>query len=216
MLQKTKRKLIHFYTNGNIAEDFVASRRVKINKLRSWIKMNFYLHCAASLVCIGLSYLLGAGYSVIYVTVCALVSAWFALFAVGDLMPTKVLSCVLDIVFSGIGITAGIIAEPKLPFLICGIIMVIMAISAFSVIIISSLREYLEEFSPLQIRREDYTMLSETGIETENSSEKDEEIPPLPPLTSEMRELAKELRDILCSEQEIEAFSHKEFGGNGN
>lgn len=212
MIRKIKKKLLHFYTNGSIAEDFVASRRAKIAKIRGITRLCFYLHCAAALLCIGLSYLLGAGYSVIYVTVCALISAWFSMFAAGDLMVVKIISCVLDAAFAVLGFVAGAYFEPRGAFFACGGIMAAMVFAALAVIISGAAREFLEEFSPIQIRREDYTLLSEGVPDAGETAEKEEEIPPLPPLTSEMRELSKQLRDILCTEQEKDAFSKKNSG----
>ena len=142
MIHKIKKKLIHFYTNGNIAEDFVASRRTKVNRLRGWIRACFYLHCAAALLCIGLSVLLGAGSAVIYITVCALISAWFALFAVGDLMATKVMSPVLDFIFAGGAIVAGLFIEPKLPYFICGGIMILVGLAAIGAAIVGVIKRF--------------------------------------------------------------------------
>lgn len=60
-------------------------------------------------------------------------------------------------------------------------------------------RSYLEGFSPRLVRRDDYTLLHSLAPETDEiiPSRVGEELPPLPPLTSEMRELAVQLREIL-------------------
>lgn len=199
MFHKTKKRLIHFYTNGNIAEDFVASRRAKVNKLRGFIRACFYLHCTAALTCIGLSLILGAGAAAVPITICALIAAWFALFAVGDLMVMKVVLCVLDFAFAGGAFVAGAFLEPKSPFFVCGGIMTLAGFLAIGAVFAAVLREFLEEYSPRLIRREDYTILYEVSEERFESPEEEEDIPPLPPLTSEMRELSKQLRDILCT-----------------
>ncbi len=68
MKYRIKKKLIHFYTSGNVAEDFVASRRKKVSVMRKIIRACFYLHCAAALLCIGLSILLGSGLEVVLIT----------------------------------------------------------------------------------------------------------------------------------------------------
>ena len=42
MKYRIKKKLIHFYTSGNVAEDFVASRRKKVSVMRKIIRACFY------------------------------------------------------------------------------------------------------------------------------------------------------------------------------
>lgn len=206
MIHKIKKKLIHFYTHGNIAEDFVASRRVKVNKFRKLIRACFYLHCAAALLCIVLSILLGAGSTVIYIAVCALLAAWFALFAVGDLLIMKIISPILDFVLATAAFVASGFVEPKSPLILSGIIMILSGIAAGGAVLVSLCKQFLEEYPPRLVRREDYTLLPSFGEDAPESPEQEDELPPLPPLTSEMRELSKQLREILCKEPENDPF----------
>lgn len=198
MKYRIKKKLIHFYTSGNIAEDFVASRRKKVSVLRKIIRVCFYLHCAAALLCIGLSILLGSGFEVVAITLCAVIAAWIALFAVGDVGMIKLLLIAADLVFAAAGFTVGALTE-RAVFFCCGAVMIIVMISAGLSYFAARCKEFLESCSPRSIRRDDYTLLPNFAPESEDilPSLDNEEIPPLPPLTSEMRELARQLSDIL-------------------
>ena len=75
---------------------------------------------------------------------------------------------------------------------------IVMLAAAFSYFA-ARCKDYLESYSPRLIRRDDYTLLPNFAPESEDilPSPDDEELPPLPPLTSEMRELARQLSDIL-------------------
>ncbi|MCH5206375.1 MAG: hypothetical protein J1F09_05420 [Oscillospiraceae bacterium] len=170
-----------------------------MNKFRKLIRACFYLHCAAALLCIGLSILLGAGSMVIYIAVCALLAAWFALFAVGDLLIMKIISPILDFVLATAAFVASGFVEPKSPLILSGIIMILSGIAASGAVLVSLCKQFLEEYPPRLVRREDYTLLPSFGDDAPESPEQEDE---LPPLTSEMRELAKQLREILCKEPE--------------
>lgn len=205
MKYKIKKKLIHFYTSGNVAEDFVASRRKKVSTMRKIIRACFYLHCAAALLCIGLSILLGSGLDVVLITLFTVAAAWLALFAVGDVPVMKLALIAADIVLAAAGFVTGTYAEHKAAFFSCGAIMLIVGIAAAISYITSLCKDYLESYSPRLIRRDDYTLLHSFAPEADEIiPSRDEELPPLPPLTSEMRELAKQLKDILCTVPEKE------------
>ena len=205
MKYKIKKKLIHFYTSGNIAEDFVASRRKKVSVLRKIIRACFYLHCAAALLCIGLSILLASGFEVVAITIFTVAAAWVALFAVGDVRMIKLLLIVTDLVLASAGFTVGTLTE-KMVFSICGAVMVIAMLASAISYFAARCKDYLESVSPRLIRRDDYTLLPNFAPESEDilPSLDNEELPPLPPLTSEMRELARQLSDILNTPPEKE------------
>lgn len=205
MKYKIKKKLIHFYTSGNIAEDFVASRRKKVSVLRKIIRACFYLHCGAALLCIGLSLLLGRGFEVVAVTACSVIAAWAALFAVGGARMIKLLLIAVDLAFAAAGFAVGALTG-RAVFFCCGAVMLFAMLSAAASYCAARCKEFLENYSPRFVRRDDYTLLPNSAPETENvlSVSDDEEIPPLPPLTSEMRELGRQLGDILNAETEKE------------
>lgn len=198
MKYKIKKKLIHFYTSGNIAEDFVASRRKKVSMLRKIIRACFYLHCAAALLCIGLSILLGSAFEVVAITICTVAAAWVALFAVGDVRTIKLLLIAADLALAAAGFTVGALTRHGV-FFGCGAVMVIVMLAAAFSYLAARCKDFLEGYSPRLIRRDDYTLLPNFAPESEDilPSLDDEELPPLPPLTSEMRELARQLSDIL-------------------
>lgn len=205
MKYKIKKKLIHFYTSGNIAEDFVASRRKKVSALRKVIRACFYLHCAAALLCIGLSVLLGSAPVVVAITLCTVIAAWLALFAVGGSALMKLLLAAADIVFAAAGFTAGGLTSYKAAFFGCAAVMVIAGLSALIAYFAARCKDYLEGYSPRLIRRDDYTLLSNFAPESEDITlSADDELPPLPPLTSEMKELAIQLKEILTALHEKE------------
>jgi len=199
MKYKIKKKLIHFYTSGNIVEDFVASRRKKVSALRNIIRVCFYLHCAAALICIGLSLLLGTSIEVVAITVSTVAAAWLALFAVGDVRSMKLLLIAADLVLAAAGFTVGALTVRKAVFISSGAVMTVAAFYAMLSYFASRCKDYLENYSPRLIRRDDYTLLHNFSSEPEDilTLPDSEELPPLPPLTSEMRELAKQLSEIL-------------------
>lgn len=208
MMYKIKKKLIHFYTGGSVAEDFVASRRKKVSALRRMIRACFYIHCVSAAVCIAVAVLLKAGlFVVVPISLCALISVVLALFSVGEVMPVKTVLYVADLVFAAAAFISGALLEAKTVFFVCGGIMIFAALAALAAFFAAVFREYLEDYSPRLIRREDYTLLSDY-IDEEAADlppmpmpitmiTDEEDIPPLPPLTSEMRELAKQMNDIL-------------------
>ncbi len=206
MKYRIKKKLIHFYTSGNVAEDFVASRRKKVSVMRKIIRACFYLHCAAALLCIGLSILLGSGLEVVLITLFTVGAAWLALFAVGDTRTMKAVLIIADLVFTAASFAIGAFAAHKAAFISSGVIMLLSGIAAAVSYFTSICKDYLEGYSPRLIRRDDYTLLHSFAPETSEKiiPSRDEELPPLPPLTSEMRELAKQLKDILCTVPEKE------------
>lgn len=206
MKYRIKKKLIHFYTSGNVAEDFVASRRKKVSVMRKIIRACFYLHCAAALLCIGLSILLGSGLDVVLITLFTVGAAWLALFAVGDTRTMKAVLIAADLAIAAAGFTAGAFVEHKAAFISSGAIILLAGIAAAISYFTSICKDYLEGYSPRLLRRDDYTLLHSFAPEKSEQIilSRDEELPPLPPLTSEMRELAKQLKDILCTVPEKE------------
>lgn len=205
MKYKIKKKLIHFYTSGNIVEDFVASRRKKVSALRKVIRACFYLHCASALLCIGLSVLLGSAPVVVAITLCTVAAAWMALFAVGGSALMKLLLIAADTAITAAGFTAGALTSFKAAFFSSASVMVITSASAAALYIAARCRDFLEGYSPRLIRRDDYTLLHNFAPESEDIAlSADDVLPPFPPLTSEMRELAIRLKEILAAPPEKE------------
>lgn len=194
MMYEIKKKLIHFYTHGNVAEDFVASRRAKVSKIRRIIRLSFYTHCGLALIGIVLSILLGGGLAVIATVLGAVVSCGLALLAVGDMKPLKEISCSVDLLLMIVWFVSGAFAERKSSFVVCGVIMTLCFFMDFAVLCAAWCRGYLENLNPLLVRREDYTLLRSL---TDDSADEEPAKISLPPLTSEMRELARQMREVL-------------------
>lgn len=211
MLYKIKKKLLHFYTSGNVAEDFIAARRKKTAKFRRVIRFCFYLHCITALVCIALSIILCAGFDIVKVSVCALASVVFAFFAVGDLEHVKTISYVIDFAFAAGAFVMAALGEHKTLYLTCGILMSVLGLSMIVSGIAGVCKRYLDSVSPYMIRPEDYTRLSDEIDDIPDMPDLydlydipdmpetiEEEIPPMPPVNSKMHELADQVCEIIC------------------
>ncbi len=202
MFNKIKKNLIHFSTSGNVTEDFVASRREKTRKFRQVIKTCFYVHCGVALVCIATAFFLTTGKTAVFVTLATLITAWISFFASGNNMPLKIVLCAADFVLGTLFVTIGGVYTDKV-LILCGIFVFIAGLFAVASYIAALCRKYLNEIHPKKIRRTDYTRYEEPVLSTttENiTEEKNEDIPSLPPLTSDMRLLADKLRDVLCTD----------------
>lgn len=201
MMYEIKKKLIHFYTHGNIAEDFVASRRTKVNMIRRIIRLSFYTHCGLSIIGIVLSVLLGGGLAVVATVLCGVLGCGLALLAVGDMKPLKEISCGVDLLLTITWFVSSAFAEQKSAFVTYGVVMLICSLVDFAVLCAAWCRGYLESLNPLLVRREDYTLLRNF---TDDLPDEEPVIISLPPLTSEMRELAKQMREVLCGGEKSE------------
>ena len=215
MFEKTKKKLIHFNTSGNIAEDFVAYKRKKSASFRLVIRFCFFFHIIAVIACVGLGYTLGAGF--VPIVVCAGIDIVIAFFAAGGEMPVKGSLVGIDFILAAAGITAGFLNagfNEKIVYFSCGGIMIISALWSIAELIAAYLRNYLQNYQVNNLRKEDYTLLEtkKAGpFEFESIITVREEIREntpviLPPLTSEMRELANKLSDILNTVPEKEDY----------
>ena len=203
MNKTIENKLLHFFTSGNIYEDFAAARAEKVAKLRRFIRACFYVHFAAALICVLLAVIFRAGWGILAVAVCEVVIIGLAFMSVGDMTLIKTLLFCGDIAFAAGMFVTGILAANKAPFFAIGGISVLETLVAFAGLFAASCREYLEEYSPLALRREHYTLSSkETG--DDDDLDDDEDIPEepeivIPPPKTEIQVLADKLKDILCA-----------------
>lgn len=200
MFNKIKKNLIHFCTNGNITEDFVASRRKKVRKLRRVIRACFYVHCVAALLCFVISFAFGTDKATIIITPIALVLAWISFFAAGKNMPVKVVLFTLDFLFGIAMITWGALHSPAAVFTWCGVIMLVAGAFGIAAYIAALCKRFLNEFQPRNLRRADYTLLSNPNPEKPIDEESQTPVS-LPPLTSDMRVLAEKLKEIICDDK---------------
>ena len=200
MNKTIKNKLLHFYTTGSIYEDFAESRTKKTAKLRRVIRVCFYAHCAAAIICIALAAVLHAGTGVIAVTVCEIVLATLAFLAVGDMTLIKTLLCCGDFAFASAMFVTGALNDVKTPFFAAGAVTVIAALIALGALFAAQCKIFLESFSPLSLRREHYTLLPNFSYDVpdkvpETSVKADEPAKDLPP-RSEFQELADKLKEV--------------------
>lgn len=218
MTYRLKKRLLHFETNGNIAEDFIAARRGKLRILRRQIRKCFYIHCAAPALCVVAALIFGTLPDIIKIAVCALASMVFAVFAVGDHEYSKPIACAVDAAMAAAAILLAVFAKGGALYIICGVLMCLGLLPLLALTALGTFKRFLENYSPLSIRRDDYTLLNEVGYYKLTSHpraaaataatatvaaavEADDDLPPLPPLTSEMRELAGKVCEILLANE---------------
>lgn len=223
MTYKLKKKLLHFETTGSsIAEDFIAARRGKVRALRKRIRVSFYIHCAAVLLCAAAAVILGTVPDIIKIALCAAASIVFAVLAVGDLGNAKPLACIIDAALLLASAALAILGRGSRPlYILCAVLM----LAALAAIILMSFygdcKKFLEDYSPLSIRRDDYTLLNEVGyklytgahapVKTTSANANVNDggaLQPLPPLTSEMRELAGKVCQILLANEKRSPETH--------
>ncbi len=213
MNKSLERKLLHFYTKGNIYEDFAAARTKKTLSLRRVIRACFYAHCAAAAIAITLASVLRAGTGIIAVAVCEVVLVGAAFLAVGDMTLMKTLLYCGDIIFAAAMFAAGVLGENKTPFFAVGALSVVMALLALAAFFAANGKAFLESFSPLSLRREHYTLLPNFGDDPlyDDIPDMPDDLPTIiPPKRSEFRELADKLREILCSPKTEDKSSESE------
>lgn len=213
MNRTLERRLLHFHTNGNIFEDFAAARTRKTVKLRRVIRACFYAHCAAAALCIALAAFLHAGMGIIAVAVCEVLLTGTAFLAVGDMTLMKTLLYCGDIVFAAAMFVTGAMSGNKTPFFAVGAVSVVMAGMALAAFFAANGKAFLENFSPLSLRREHYTLLPNFSDDPlyDDIPDMPDDMPLIvPPKRSEFQDLADKLREILCSPKTEENSPEKE------
>lgn len=156
------------------------------------------MQCAACAICAAAGFLSGFSHA-IAVAICSGILLIAAFFATGGTVAVKALSCILDFISAASGIVLCIITG-EAAFGVCGGILLVGFIAACISIRMCVRKEFLEEYPFWLIRREDYTMMRSLFDEEKTVLEEltsYEEPPKLPQLTTEMRELANRLSDIL-------------------
>ena len=199
MNKTIEKKLLHFYTDGSIYEDFSEARAKKTAKLRRIIRVCFYAHCAAAIICIALAAVLRAGLGTIAVAVCEVVLAGLAFLAVGDMTLMKTLLYCGDIVFAAAMFVTGALNDNKTPFFAIGAVSIVTALIALGAFFAGLCKIFLESFSPLSLRREHYTLLPNFSADVPDDipDMPEEPLIILPPKRTEMQELADKLKEIL-------------------
>ncbi|MDE6727610.1 MAG: hypothetical protein K2J80_06685 [Oscillospiraceae bacterium] len=207
MNKTIEKKLLHFFTGGDIFADFSEARARKVAVLRRVVRICFYVHCAAAVLCIVLAAMLGAGLGTIVVAGCELIITGLAFLSVGDMLLMKVLLCGGDIALAAAMFVTGALSANTMPFTVVGGISAGAVLCAVAALIAALLREYLENYSPLALRREHYTLLRNLSYDPIDDTPDlpEEPIIVLPPPKTEIQELADKLKEILCSPKTGEA-----------
>lgn len=226
MFEKTKKKLIHFDTSGNIEKDFLASKKKKSAGLRALIRLCFFFHLIGCIACAILGYVFDTD-RFMQVAVCAGIDIVIAFFAAGGEMTTKASLVVIDIILAAAGAVNGFSSSENERFLyllfssaaICG------AVLAVAEMIAAYLRDYLQDFPFEKLKKDDFNFVgkrtagrtagktaersvgkgsersavsSETGAAVAQSMGENAKMPIMTaPKISEMRELAKKLNAVL-------------------
>lgn len=204
MNRSIEKKLLHFYTAGSIYEDFSAARSARLARLRRVIRACFYAHLAAAVVSIAAAVLLNAGLGIVGVAASEVVLAALAFMSVGDMTVIKTLLYCGDLVFAAAMTALGVFSQNGLPYFIAGGVSVLMALIALAAFFAAACKSFLENFSPLRLKRDNYTLIPGMGnVEYEDLLEPaDDVVITLPPERSEFQQLSDKLREILCPKKE--------------
>lgn len=191
MIERIKRRLLHFETNGNIIPDFVAVRLKRSAMLRRIVHICFYIQCLLSVACIivGLA-LSGSTFGAVFATAAGVLAAVVAFFAVGGGGTEKTVSYIMDMVYAVICFVIG-----GFGMYLCGGIMIATALAALVSFFADYFRRYLLEFSPLTLKEEHYTLIGGEAVMPTLFHQEDD-IPPMPE-KSELMEVAESFMEIL-------------------
>lgn len=207
MFEKTKKKLIHFNTSGNIAEDFLASKKKKCAMLRTLIRLCFFCHLIGGIACSAAGYVFDRN-NFIALVVCAVIETVIAFFAAGGEMTTKASLVGIDIILSAAGTIKAVLSSEgeRVLYFVYGGAAFIGVIMAFVGMIAAHLRDYLQDFPAEKLKTEDVTPLEikdeelpsfELRMSIINSIENKKRPPAVQQNVGEMRELAGKLNTIL-------------------
>ena len=217
MNKSTKNKLLHFYTDGgNIPEDFSESRSKKTAKFRRVIRVCFYAHCAAAVICIALAAILRAGWGIAAVAVCEVILTTLAFLAVGDMTLMKTLLYCGDLAFAAAMFVTGVISGNGAPFFAVGAVSVVVAVIAVVAYFSAQYKAFLDGFSPLAIRREHYTLLPnfsyDVPVEPPADKSKEKALPP----KSEFQLLADKLKEVFNEPKNAKAPEERQPSRSSN
>lgn len=207
MFEKTKKKLIHFNTSGNIAEDFTASKKKKSERLRAWIRLCFFCHIFGGTACAAVGYVLSRE-NFFTLLVCVVIEAVIAFFAAGGEMTTKAALVGIDLILAAAGTIKAVSGSEneRVLFFIFGGAAIVGAVLAVAEMIAAHLRDYLRDFPAEKLKQEDITPVEirsadqpsfELKMNIINSIERKKMPPTVIPEVGEMRRLAAELNSIL-------------------
>lgn len=199
MLERIKKKLIHFNTDGrSIVTDFVSARTKRARALRRAIHVCFYAQCAAAVVCVICGFVLGGAVTGCIIAAGALASVGAAFMAVSGDHIICTVSYILNLVYAVICLVIG-----GNLFALCGALMLVSSAAALFGFGAGYFRGYLLGFSPVKLTPEDYTL---TGGYVPAVIPEEPVIPaePEPLPKSELLQIAEQVAQIMNSPQDLQ------------
>ncbi len=187
MMDRIKRRLLHFSTDGDIIPDFMSARLAKSEKLRSVVRFCFFVQSAFALseIVVGIS-LGGSLRSCIFAALAGAAVIGVAFFALGGGSAEKTVSYIMNLIYAVVCFVMG-----GTGMYICGGILLGAAVAALVSFFADYFRRWLLGFSPLCIREEHYTLTAQA----KRIERLVEEAPPEPE-KSELMEVAEAFAEI--------------------
>ncbi len=188
MFEKTKEKFLI----RALEDDFTEYKNRKCRAFRNVIRVCFFFHLICGIACTAAGFALGFDYSA-NIAVCVGLDIVIAFFASGGEMTTKGSLVVLDIILAAGGIAYGILlsGNDRLICIASGVAAIIGALLGIAQMRAAYLREYLRSI----------TSDGAEKMPVEKKMNKKTAVV----VNSEMRELAKKLKDVLNSKPESES-----------
>ncbi len=192
MFTKTKKRLIYFETDGNVQQDFSASRQKKSDTLRKIINFCFYAQSVAAISCAVVGVTLSEElFGRVFAAVAAVCVIAVAFFALGGHNIEKTASYILNFIYAITSFFAGGMA-----LITCGILLTLAGVAGVFSFFAGYFRDYLLSY-PAQLLRagRDYKLTKQ--LFTAPPPKKNEPEPPKKQEKSELMEVAEQLMEIL-------------------
>ncbi len=188
MTENKKLKLLHFETAGDIIPDFINARLKKSSALRARVRACFYLQslCAIAGIVTGIA-LGGSMLNAVFAAVSGVAVIVVAFFAVGGGSAEKTISYIMNMVYAVVCFLLG-----GTGMYLCGGCMLLAALAALVSFFTDYSRRWLMSYSPLDIRKEHYTL-----TKPQEQPELQPKLTPPEPQRSELMEVAEAFAEIL-------------------
>lgn len=182
-----RRRLIHFTTGepteGGRIRDFVAARQRRAGRLQSVMRACFFIEAAAALASVIAGFFCPVG--IVIMTVAgSLLFVSAALLAFGGQNIHRAAAYLLGLVYAVVCFAAGAF--------VCGAFQLFGAAAALVTLIAGWMREYLLEYSPLRLTRNDYFYIGAPPREEAPTPP-----PSAPPEKSELEQVADKFRTVM-------------------
>lgn len=190
MMDGIRSRLLHFETDGDVIQDFVAARIKKAAALRRVTHVCFYAQCVLSAACIMVALMLGTMmFAKLFACIAGVLAIVVAFFALGGGGTEKTVSYIMDLIYAVVSFSLG-----GIDMYICGGLMLAAALAALISFFADQARKFLLDYSPLKLRRSDYTLIPSTKPQQVLPDEPP--APPPPPEKSELMEVAEQFMEI--------------------